>query len=144
MFPLYFEILFMFQSKSHSYFNSNILRPDLIFLQHKEFCLHHHPTCFPPLLHFVFLSFWRLLVAQFCKCAHIRDIRGAFSSRYAKVDIYGQTFAHDRHEPDLRHITNIYSRHMCICIFLIGRYKRKDLKHISKIFYGSAFIGCWW
>ena len=102
------------QSESHSNFDSNILRLDLIFLQHLEFCLHHHPTCFPPLLHFVFPSFWRLLVAQFCKCAHIRDIRGAFSARYAKVDIYGQTFAHDRHEPDLRHITNIYSRHMWV------------------------------
>ena len=98
--------------KSHSNFNSNIFRLDLIFLQHLEFCLHHHPTCFPPLLHFVFPSFWRLLVAQFCKCAHIRDIRGAFSARYAEADIYGQTFAHDRHEPDLRHITNIYSLHM--------------------------------
>ena len=102
------------QSESHSNFNSNIFRLDLIFLQHLEFCLHHHPTCFRSLLHFVFLSFWRLLVAQFCKCAHIRDIRGAFSARYAEADIYGQTFAHDRHEPDLRHITNIYSRHMWV------------------------------
>ena len=136
------------QYESHSKFNSNILRLDLIFVQHSEFCLHHHPTCFRSLLHFVFLSLWRLLVAPFCKCAHIRDIRGAFSARYAEADIYGQTFAHDRHEPDLRNIIHIYSLHMCniftifvqSCLFLsicisICRYEREHLKHINKIFH---------
>ena len=146
-----------FQSESHSNFNSNILRLDLIFVQYLEFCLHHHPTCFRSLLHFVFLSFWRLLVAQFCKCAHIRDIRGAFSARYAEADIYGQTFAHERHEPDLRHITNIYSRHMCnvltifvhSCLFLcvcnlICRYEREHLKHINKIFHCECLDKGYW
>ena len=88
------------QSESHSNFNSNILRLDLIFVQHSEFCLHHHPTCFRSLLHFVFLSFWRLLVAQFCKCGHIR---GRWADMQKRT-FYEPTFTHDRHGPDLQHI----------------------------------------
>ena len=157
MFPLYFEILFMFQSKSHSKFNS--LNSKIVWIGFFfSFLPPSSPNLFSSLVAFcvfLLLTFTSCSILQMCP--HQRHQRGIFvqicKSGHLRADFCPrQTWT--RSEAYYQHIFTTYvggvltifvhSCLFCVFVFQFAGMREKIYNIFTRYFIACAFIGCWW